>query len=250
MGMEFRGNIIFSIVLHATIFTAALALAGRELSGRPGERFISVSLFEDHAEEKPPAAGNAARKRTTARTIPPFAAPREPSSPGAAAADRRFDPAPPAAITTDRGQRGDEALSANGPPALAAMNSAPPAGGIRGVPRGALQASFIGETSGRAGRQDRTGASAEGTLLKVNAIRAAIEKAKSYPPFARERGFEGTVTAEFTISAEGHPENIRILQSSGYDILDSAAKRTLLRASPFPPVPGRLEVPITFRLDR
>ncbi len=80
-------------------------------------------------------------------------------------------------------------------------------------------------------------------------IRTAIEKAKNYPPLARNRGIEGTATAEFTINGRGSPENIRIVRSLGSNIFDNTAKNTVLRASPFPQVSGSVEVPITFRLD-
>jgi len=81
-------------------------------------------------------------------------------------------------------------------------------------------------------------------------IRAAVEKAKNYPLLAKKRGIEGTATTEFTINSNGLPENIRIVRSSGSDILDNAAKNTVVRASPFPAVNGIIEIPITFRLKR
>ncbi len=79
-------------------------------------------------------------------------------------------------------------------------------------------------------------------------IRVAIEKAKTYPYLARKRGIEGAVTAEFAIDNKGLPQNIIIVKSSGYELLDKAARDTILRAAPFPLIQERVEIPITFRL--
>ena len=248
--MEFRGNILFSIILHAMIFTAALALAGRELAVRPTERFVAVSLFEDHADTSTPAAKITPKKKAAGNDRKSAAVPREPLPPGAASTAGKPDPAPPPAIMAEQSPRRIEALRTSGPTGAAATTNPAPAGDIQGTSHAAIQASIIGTPTSQADGQGGTGTDSAGTLLKVTAIRAAIEKAKNYPPLARERGFEGTVTAEFTISTAGHPEHIRILRSSGYEILDAAAKKTILRASPLPVIAGILEVPITFRLER
>ena len=81
-------------------------------------------------------------------------------------------------------------------------------------------------------------------------IREAIERAKVYPALARKRRQEGTVVTEFSINARGLPEDIRVIRSSGFNLLDSAAKDTIARAAPFPPVNSRIEVPITFVLTK
>jgi len=81
-------------------------------------------------------------------------------------------------------------------------------------------------------------------------IRTAIEKALIYPPLAKKRGIEGTVTAGFSINSRGYPENIKILRTSGHEILDSAAIDTVTRASPLPFIKGNIEIPITFILKK
>lgn len=94
------------------------------------------------------------------------------------------------------------------------------------------------------------GAGEEVGFSALDAIRAAIDKAKRYPLVARLRGMEGTVTAEFSINSRGMPEHVRIKASSGSATLDSAAKETIIRAAPFPLVDGKIEIPIAFRLRR
>ena len=81
-------------------------------------------------------------------------------------------------------------------------------------------------------------------------IRAAIERAKLYPLAAKRRGIEGSTTVEFSINIKGLPENIKIVTSSGSDILDSAALSTITRAAPFPRDIRIIKVPISFRLEK
>ncbi|UCE79080.1 MAG: energy transducer TonB [Nitrospiraceae bacterium] len=82
----------------------------------------------------------------------------------------------------------------------------------------------------------------------LRAIQKAIEKAKQYPFLAKKRGIQGAVTTAFTIDQAGNPEQIRIIRSSGSRILDSAAKKTILAAAPFPHVRGDIEIRISYIL--
>ncbi len=79
-------------------------------------------------------------------------------------------------------------------------------------------------------------------------IRSAIEQAKTYPYIAVRKRLEGTVVTEFIINSRGQPENIKILKSSGYEILDSETRKIIKRAAPFPHIKEPIEIPITFSL--
>jgi TonB family protein len=79
-------------------------------------------------------------------------------------------------------------------------------------------------------------------------IRALLEKVKNYPLLARERGLEGTVFISFAIDKKGLPQDVRIIKSSGYRILDEEARKMLKKASPFPEFNGEIKIPITFKL--
>ncbi|MEW5767966.1 MAG: energy transducer TonB [bacterium] len=85
-------------------------------------------------------------------------------------------------------------------------------------------------------------------------VKKKIEAVKSYPGWAKRQGFEGVVKVEFTIRQEGEIDNIRIVKSSGYRILDKAALATIKRACPFPKPPSdlgeklKITVPIVYRL--
>jgi TonB family protein len=79
-------------------------------------------------------------------------------------------------------------------------------------------------------------------------IRSSIEKAKNYPLLARERGIEGTVVVSFRINGKGFPQGVKILKSSGYQILDEEVPKMLKKASPFPELNGEILIPISFKL--
>jgi TonB family protein len=79
-------------------------------------------------------------------------------------------------------------------------------------------------------------------------IQAALERAKTYPRMARERGIEGVVQVRFKVLSSGQVERVEIMQSSGSGILDSASIRTVYRSGPLPRVQGWVEVPISYVL--
>lgn len=77
-----------------------------------------------------------------------------------------------------------------------------------------------------------------------------IRKNLRYPANARRRGIEGTVTVRFTILGSGEVSGVRIVRSSGANVLDKATLEAIGRCG-FPPPPGgrvELSIPITFRL--
>lgn len=96
------------------------------------------------------------------------------------------------------------------------------------------------------------GSSASPTIPAIdtlNIIRNSIEKSKAYPPLARRRGIEGKVFLRFRIRPDGKVDEIRIIKSSGFDILDKTAIETIKRSAPLPYVSGWIELPLVFRLS-
>ena len=79
-------------------------------------------------------------------------------------------------------------------------------------------------------------------------IESAIERSKSYPRVARERGIQGVVRVRFKLRPTGDVETVEIVKSSGYDVLDTASIRTVYRAAPMPYVNGWVEVPMAYVL--
>jgi periplasmic protein TonB len=75
-----------------------------------------------------------------------------------------------------------------------------------------------------------------------------------YPPAARRRGYEGTIMMEVFVDREGKVQDLRLLRSSGYDMLDRAAMRAVKGWRFAPARQGEenvdmwVTVPLTFRL--
>jgi TonB family protein len=246
--VKFGSNIFFSAVVHATVFTAALILAGIDAASRFPEKYVTVTLLEHEAGERhaieiagkkehqeiPLKVSSAPPKIISAEDPLPASEPKELAQTQASKEKETVIVASPAKAVMGEGS--GPALSGQvpaGQPSTGTMHLS--------IPSDTLETGTSGEGSVSDRRTDPR---------DIDAVRVAIERAKSYPSIARNRGIEGAVIIEFTISANGNPEDIRIVKSSGSQILDSAAKKTLLRASPFPPIKGSLEVPITFRIVR
>lgn len=60
-------------------------------------------------------------------------------------------------------------------------------------------------------------------------IRTRLSQHLSYPPLARDRGWQGEVLLDFAIELDGRLSHIRVARSSGYDILDKSALDSLSR---------------------
>jgi protein TonB len=69
-------------------------------------------------------------------------------------------------------------------------------------------------------------------------LRKAIELVWIYPQPAVQRGMQGTVVAEWIIMKDGGTRRVRILQSSGHEILDQAVVKAIKDAAPFPSLPA------------
>ena len=76
----------------------------------------------------------------------------------------------------------------------------------------------------------------------AKAIKARLIKHWEHPREARENLIEGKVLIVFSLNRQGHLKEIRILQPSGYDILNREAERAIRSAAPFPPFPGSVSV--------
>ena len=96
-------------------------------------------------------------------------------------------------------------------------------------------------------------ASGGARYLKANFsyIKDMINRKLEYPKTARKMGWEGQVRISFTILASGESRDIRIIQSSGRELLDKNAVEAVKSASPFPspPVEAQIIVPILYRLN-
>ncbi len=81
-------------------------------------------------------------------------------------------------------------------------------------------------------------------------IRDLIIKNLTYPSTAKKMGWKGQVTVSFIICEKGTVENVRIVKSSGHEILDENVENTIRKVQPFPKPPVRAEIviPIIYSL--
>jgi len=71
-------------------------------------------------------------------------------------------------------------------------------------------------------------------------IKQRIELAWNYPYEAQKRNEGGRLTRVFTIESGGNVSSVKLLKSSGYQILDDYAIKAVKIASPFNPIPASI----------
>lgn len=72
-------------------------------------------------------------------------------------------------------------------------------------------------------------------------IKRQIELAWNYPYEAQRKGMTGELTLRFQISRDGNLMNVRLINSSGYNILDEAALQAVKSAAPYYPFPVTID---------
>lgn len=82
-------------------------------------------------------------------------------------------------------------------------------------------------------------------------IRKKILGNINYPDAAKRMGWQGKVILSFVITSDGSVKAFKIMQSSGFKILDDKAIDTIRQTAPFPrpPVEARLMIPVVYHLN-
>ncbi len=104
----------------------------------------------------------------------------------------------------------------------------------------------------------------EGTMAKRSEPSGKVEEAQfsiisklvrehlEYPYLARRMGWEGEVLLFFRLSPTGEVEELKVLKSSGFEVLDKSAVNAVKRASKHFPRPKQIvliKLPIQFKLE-
>ncbi len=99
-------------------------------------------------------------------------------------------------------------------------------------------------------------ASGSGEKLNSQALPLYDKNPKpDYPQVARSRGWQGTVVFEVMVDIDGMVDRITLMESSGYRVLDRAARKSVYRWRFIPAhvggvaVPCKIQVPIDFHLN-
>lgn len=86
-------------------------------------------------------------------------------------------------------------------------------------------------------------------------LAGAVATRQRYPRLAQLRSWQGTAVLQLELAAAGGLLAVRVLSSSGHEILDQQALEMVRAVVPLPPLPGALagqpltvDVPVVFRL--
>lgn len=269
--MELRRNILFSLIFHITIITAVFLVIGRDRMDFVPADYMIVSLFKEMTGITSMASQSTKKdedkissviiKRGATNLSPLPALPSQ----GSVAATlsevgtTRFRDSHRESPRTDGKvservykEEISSGLFNNDNKSTSVGETITEMGLKNDISRVAVSPHI--DRSGEITSNQNTGFSTIKSSYKGNTnnpydlIRAAIEKAKTYPFLARKKKIEGTVIAAFRINAKGYPQDINIKKSSGFEILDSAAMKIVTKAAPFPHVVEPVEIPITFRI--
>jgi TonB family protein len=80
-------------------------------------------------------------------------------------------------------------------------------------------------------------------------IRKKIARNKRYPRIAKEKNIAGKVKLGFKITEEGALEYVKVVKSSGSDLLDKAAVSAVRKAEPLPYYPHAIVLALEYRLE-
>ena len=245
--MELRRSIVFSIILHTTLIFTAFTIFSRDTVTRVSKNYMIVSLFKEIA-----GIDSISFKKTEKNKISPS-----------------DYPTPKTTRVNENFKDSDSLVTPNENTAHTFLLDAPyqnmdqvlkkSANQHAGISKEINMSDFNIEDNGKnpflspiskevTGELSTKNILAQETKDLYDLIKAAIEKAKTYPFLARKNRIEGTVITGFTINNKGYPEDVKVERSSGSEILDSAAVKIVMKAAPFPEVTGEIIVPITFKL--
>ncbi len=97
--------------------------------------------------------------------------------------------------------------------------------------------------------EPRTTVDTPGEGVYIESLTRKIGGNSRYPEYARRTGQGGTVELVFAVQENGDVENVKLLKSSGFIVLDVEALRNVRESAPFGSVPARADPgPLTVRL--
>lgn len=136
------------------------------------------------------------------------------------------------------------------------------AGNFTGPSEGGGGSTFASGTSGGSASENPRGSAQGARNIEDQAqtrylrehfayIRDKILRNIRYPAMARRLGWQGRVHLSFVITLDGSIKEARVMQGSGFEVLDKNVLETVKDTAPFPtpPVEARLVIPITYRLE-
>jgi len=253
--MSTRAIYIASFAIAATlhILIAAAAEQGvhknRADAGRAATtHVIEVNLLVSQAPAATPAAAGHAGSAMHRKTAPN-------AQPAAhASATPRATAGPRAAASPPATQMRTDMPAAPGKPEPTRITSAATDGNASGRAPADRMTAYAAPAPGIAAAAATVAYSTMGNRFKPPSPYGPIDP--GYPAAARRRGWQGTVTVQADISATGTVTNVTVIDSSGHEILDSAALHAVAQTrfrpatSDSTPVGSEVVVPFRFTLSQ
>ena len=234
MNNGITGSLV-SVMLHGGIIVLFTWFSLHPVQKRP--TVIDLSLLDEQPQR---SVAQPPQPRTEPRTVEPRPVAKAPLPEQA--------PPRPAEPQTQK-----VAVSENLVPVAAPRVESPPS---LPPPAPAAPARPAPSVTAAAPRPDEPGTPAEKARKKYlreqfTYIRDAILAKLSYPHMARKMGWGGTVKVSFCVCEDGSVTDVKVVKSSGYNVLDSNALGTIRMTAPFPkpPVMAEVVMPITYKLD-
>ena len=229
-----------SLGLH-TLLLCSLYWAGQHFNVPTAPQVIEVMLVEQEAEPLPVTAAPQAPTPPQLAPKPPapvksVTPPVKPATPPPASKQVQTptsDPQPTADIRTG--------------PAAPPPNVSKPVEATPSPASAPLDRAVPGEA--------KPAASAETSAPRVDAKYAGSNPRPAYPTMARRLGQQGTVTLEVIVTVDGTAKSVRVLESSGFELLDQAALTAISKWRFVPakrgdqPVEQKLSTRWTYKLE-
>ena len=240
-----------SLAIHAAIFCYFILMQKQAWKSRAEPSAIPVSLLPP-GEKDSAAAAPAIMPRAPAsagKKAPPIANRRE-LSPRANRVRERVRKTtaekPAAAIeTTSRAEsiRDEQAIGVPVPTSPDTQREPPIEKSVvaeRRLPtvKELLPPLTYSSTGARGGAPVSLNTNDPAYMSYFNRIKHAINQKWEYPELAKRYGLQGTLLLEFAVGASGQIEQLRLVRSSGSQLLDDEALRAIKAAAPFPPIPA------------
>ena len=259
-------TICFAVLLHG-LFLFGVGFSADDASSGPGRRALEITLVNAPSDEAPEQAdylADAAQRGggnidTPMRARSPESAIGSPSAHGVEHrgpspyagdyADRQDDGRPRAAEMTD------PVVASTAPSHVhlatnlraGAGAAAPDAAGTP-VQLPSISADIESHTAlaySEAPRERTIDVNTQEALYAayLHAWRERVERVGNlnYPDEARRQGLSGALELEVALGARGEVHALRVVRGSGNRVLDTAARRIVYLAVPFPPFPDELK---------
>lgn len=223
--MKTKRSFLISLLLHAGLISGAVALAAFPTEEKDEEIILELSLSEPSAPQPVP------------KSAPPQSTHSLPQPP---------HPAPPQLPVAEESKM-TETIASPEPPKSSVFEPQP----IESPQEHSAEPKVISSAPVIQPAVAQINAEEQYLDNHLATIRDLLVKYRKYPSQALRLKQEGSVKVSFRLKQNGDIEDIRIVGSSGYEMLDEDAKALIHKTAeyfPKPPKSVRITVPLNYRI--